>query len=156
MPAITVRLVEAEITRELRRSVLRPGLSVDAPLPGDDEVGVLQLAAFAGLPGDGDGDPVSACLLFPEPCPWQPGRPAWRLRSMATDPAWRGRGAGREIIREARQIAIAAGMELIWCLARQSAIDFYRSQGWQEFGELFDTDLGPHRRMWCELSTEQV
>ncbi len=114
-------------------------------MPGEDQAGVVHLGAF-------DGEVLlSACLIFPEPCPWLPGEHAWRLRGMATDPQRRGAGAGGAILREASRIAIADEATVMWCLARETAIGFYRRHGWTTFGPVFDTDLGPHQRMWLRL-----
>jgi GNAT superfamily N-acetyltransferase len=145
MAEMTVRLVDAAHTRELRRSVLRPHFAPDDEMPGDEHADALHVAAFAG------SSLASACLIFPEPCPWQPGRPAWRLRSMATDPAARGTGAGTAVARLAAETAKDRGAELLWCEARESAVSFYLRCGWQLHGERFSTGYGPHRYMWLEL-----
>ncbi|MGI8664641.1 MAG: GNAT family N-acetyltransferase [Jatrophihabitans sp.] len=147
MSDVSIAIVEAEISRELRRSVLRPALPVGSPLPGDSDAGVRHLAAFVGQ------QLVSACLIFPEPCPWLPDRPAWRLRGMATDPAHRGTGAGAAILGAASEIAGNGGASILWCQARQTAIGFYARHGWRQTGTLFDTEIGPHLRMWFELGT---
>jgi GNAT superfamily N-acetyltransferase len=140
------RPIPAQLSAELRRSVLRPNLAPGSALPGDDEPNVLHLGAFQGE------TLASACLIFPEPCPWFPQRRAWRLRSMATEPAARGVGLGRLLLIEAARQASAASAEILWCLAREGAVGFYLHSGWQGYGELFDTDLGPHLRMWQELT----
>lgn len=143
-------MIEGQLSRELRRSVLRPTYPVGAPLPGDDQADVVHLGTFA-VTGT-DRVLACACLIFPQPCPWLPAAEAWRLRSMATEPAWRMMGAGSKILSAARQIVRDAGAEVLWCHAREPAIPFYRKNGFIEFGELFDTELGPHRRMWLELA----
>ena len=150
MPQWNVEVIPGQLSRELRRSVLRPHYAVDALLPGDNLPEAVHLGAFA-VDGE-DRVLASACLIFPEPCPWLPDATAWQLRSMATDPAWRGTGAGSQILRAAKQISAEAGATVLWCQAREPAIPFYRRNGFAEFGELFDTELGPHRRMWIELT----
>jgi GNAT superfamily N-acetyltransferase len=146
MAELTVKTVEAAHSRELRRSVLRPHLAPGSVLPGDDEPGSVHLAAFDG------STLVSACAVFPQSCAWQPGRPAWRLRSMATDPTVQGTGAGAAVLRSATEVARAHGAEVLWCQAREPAVGFYLRAGWRLYGERFDTDYGPHRYMWIELS----
>lgn len=134
--------------------MLRPSWPAGSILPGDEAAGVVHLGAFAES-GAAAGQLLSSCLIFAEPCPWLPdlaAARAWRLRGMATDPAHRGQGAGTALLAAAEQIAGADGATVLWCLARAGAVDFYRRQGWQPVGELFDTELGPHRRMWRELA----
>jgi GNAT superfamily N-acetyltransferase len=70
---------------------------------------------------------------------------------MATDPQRRGTGAGSAILREACRIAGADGATVLWCHAREAAVGFYLRHGWTPFEGLFDTDLGPHLRMWLWL-----
>lgn len=150
MPQWTAEVIDGQLSRELRRSVLRPHYAVDALLPGDGEAEVVHLGAFA----DTDAGRVlaSTCMIFPQQCWWLPEATAWQLRSMATHPDWRGTGAGTEILRAARAIAAAAGATVLWCNAREPAIAFYRRNGFVEFGELFESELVPHRRMWQQLS----
>ena len=135
-------------TRELRRSVLRPLLSGDDRLPGDDRVDAVHFAAW-----DDDGQVVSTCLILPDPCPWLPGvLPAWALRQMATDPVRRGTGAGAAVL-SAVLAHLAAGGGVLWCLAREPAVPFYARHGFSPEGQVFlDEELSiPHLRMWREL-----
>ncbi len=125
--------------------MLRPGCRAGRELPGEDQPGVVHLGAYDGQ------TLLSACLIFPEPCPWLPGEHAWRLRWMATDPQRRGSGAGTALLDEAQRIASADGATVLWCLARETAVGFYLRHGWTPFQTLFDTDLGPHQRMQLRL-----
>jgi GNAT superfamily N-acetyltransferase len=145
MTELTVRVIDGNQGRELRRTVLRPQLAPQAFLPGDDLPNAIHLAAFDG------SSLISTCLIFPEPCSWQSGRPAWRLRSMATDPAARGTGAGRAVLAAAAETARDQGAELLWCEAREPAVGFYQRCGWQLHGERFSKELEAHRYMWIEL-----
>lgn len=136
-------------TRELRRRVLRPHLAPDAPLPGEDAPGALHLAAF-----DGD-ELLSTCIVYPEPCPWLPGREhAWHLRQMATAPRHRQRGAASTLLACAvRDVVPGHGGRLLWCNARVPAVPLYTRAGFVEHGEPFlEAETGlPHQRMWREL-----
>jgi len=146
---IRVGVVDQTRTRELRRTVLRPGLPPDAPLPGDELPDAVHLAAV-------DGEQViGTCFLYPEPCPWLPDRSgAWHLRQMATAEDRRGQGVGAAVLTAAMREARARGGELLWCHARESAVWFYRRYGLRPHGEVFTDDRHPipHRRMWRELS----
>ena len=138
--------IDAARTRELRRSVLRPLLGVDDPLPGDDRPDAVHFAAW-----DDDGNVLSACLIAPQPCPWRPDvTSSWVLRQMATRTDARGRGAGTAVL-EAVIADLRSG--LLWCRARQDAVGFYRRHGFEPEGVVFlDTELGiPHQRMSRQL-----
>ena len=90
MPA---QIVDGALTRQLRRTVLRPELSADEPLPGDDLDEVVHFGVLAQ-----DGSVLSTCFVFLQPCPWLPGPAGWHLRQMATEPKARGRGLAAEVL----------------------------------------------------------
>ncbi len=144
----SVRIVTETQTRELRRAVLRPHLGPDDPLPGDD---MPQGVHFAAL--DEDGTVVCTCFVYPDPCPWLPGRAAVHLRQMATLPTRRGEGHGRAVVEAAAHYAAGTGAQVFWCYARETAIGFYQRAGFAVHGGVF-TDAQhtiAHRRMWREL-----
>ena len=142
---IHVERVEAAMVLPLRGAILRPGLPLaQAAYPEDDDPANLHLAAL-----DESGHVVGCCTWLPEP--WE-GRPAWRLRGMATDPGVRGSGVGGALIRRGLDEAVVAGAEVVWCNARTVALGFYRHFGFETVGEEFLTQQQiPHYVMWCEL-----
>jgi GNAT superfamily N-acetyltransferase len=146
---IRIEQVEAARTRELRRAVLRPGWPHGCVMPGDEEPGVLHLAAL-----DGD-EPVSACVLFPRPYPVRPETPnAWQLRGMATAAAVRGTGVGARLVEAAADRVRERGGRLLWCHARVTALRFYERCGFVADSEEFvpaETGI-PHRTMCRELN----
>lgn len=143
--------VTATATAPLRRRVLRPGSPVDVVAPGDGAPDAVHFAAVVG-----DGTVVGTAVVLPEPfdaLPEQSG--AWRLRGMATDEGSRGLGVGGQVLAAAVQYVAEAGGALVWCHARLPARHFYRRAGFTEVGEPWlDRRLGPHVRMWRDLSAE--
>ena len=117
-------------------------------MPGDNDAGVVHIGAFL------DGELISACLIFEEPAPWLNSRKCWRLRGMASDSNRNGLGGGTAVLAEAVRIAAGAGGEVLWCHARETAVGFYARAGWTAEGSLFDTEIGPHLRMWRSLQTD--
>lgn len=146
---VRVEVVDQSRTRELRRSVLRPQLSVEDALPGDELTDGAHLGAV-----DDDGTVACTCFVYPDPCPWLPGRPAWHLRQMATLPGRRGEGLGRAVVEAAAAHVRAAGAQVLWCDARETARGFYATVGFAEHGDVFTDEAHPipHVRMWRELS----
>jgi predicted GNAT family N-acyltransferase len=142
---IRLEPVDIEAVRPLRAAILRPGLPLaESSYPEDDDPGTLHLAAF-----DEDGRVVGCSTWFPEA--WQ-GRPAWRLRGMATDPVVRGSGVGGALLERGMSEARAAGVEAVWCNARTVALGFYRHYGFAIEGREFLTAHGiPHFAMWRML-----
>jgi predicted GNAT family N-acyltransferase len=147
---IAVGIVDERVTRELRRTVLRPQLPPDAPLPGDGIIGGLHFAATTG-----DGTVVCTCFIYLDAWPLQPERePAWHLRQMATAEAFRNRGIGGVVLEATAQYVANNGGQLVWCNARERAVPFYARHGFVGHGRLFTDDRHPvpHLRMLRELS----
>lgn len=142
MNAFTCRRATLDEIFDLRWSVLRPGLPREAAVfDGDDSPGTLHFGAF-----DAGGGNVGCLSLMAKPID---GRPAWQLRGMASDPAWRGRGVGRALWlhaeAEARRVEPGWGF---WCNAREAAAGFYERLGWRAVSERFEiAGVGPHFRM---------
>jgi predicted GNAT family N-acyltransferase len=151
---VQVRVVDQRRTRALRRAVLRPHLRLHDPLPGDELRGqAVHLAALeAGDLNTGDRV-VGTCFVYPDPCPWLPWRPAWRLRQMATAAHRRGEGLGTAVLTAAVEHVRAAGAAVLWCDARSSATGFYARAGFAAHGGLFTDEQHPipHLHMWLEL-----
>ncbi|MEP6852787.1 MAG: GNAT family N-acetyltransferase [bacterium] len=137
-----VEIVDRSVTEALRRSVLRPHLTADQPMPGDDRPEAVHFAAFAadhepgdrgaGEPGrpDDDDRPASTCFLVREAPPWDSADiGAWHLRQMATDPAHRRQGAGVAVLDSVVAHVAAAGGGRVWCHARTVAEGFYAAHG---------------------------
>ncbi|HMJ74652.1 MAG TPA: GNAT family N-acetyltransferase [Iamia sp.] len=144
-----VERVDPVVTRRLRNAVLRPGLPLDAvhwPALEDPEA-----ATFAVI-GD-DESPLTTATVLVELCPWRPDDvPAWRLRGMATDDTWRGRGVGRLALDAAVAHVRAEGAALLWCHARDVALSFYERAGFVVEGDGFVSERGiPHHPMTLHL-----
>ena len=140
-----VEVVGQARTRDLRRSVLRPNLSADDPLPGDDLEDAIHIAAL-------DGDTVvGTCFVYPTPCPWRPcERPSWRLRQMATAPDLRRTGIGSAVVAGSIEIVAARGGGTFWLEAREPAVPLYARHGFVREGPIYidEQHLTPHQRMW--------
>ncbi|MGB9376811.1 MAG: GNAT family N-acetyltransferase [Mycobacteriales bacterium] len=141
-------------TYPLRQRVLRPHQRVDEiRQPTDDEP---DTAVFAAVAADDSGSDqvVATANVRPEQCPWLPDRPeSWRLRGMATEPAWRGQGLGTSVLNAALAHVAMAGGGLIWCNARTPALSLYRRAGFVAYGEEWEEPgIGPHVRMWREVA----
>ena len=148
---VEVRVVDAGVTRELRRAVLRPHWAPGARMPGDDADGARHLAAFDG------GEVVGACVLLPRPYPLRPDvSGAWQLRGMAVAPERQRAGIGATLVAAAVAELRTAGAALVWCDARTSAVEFYRRHGFAVEGRQFrhaETGI-PHLRMWRTIGPE--
>ncbi len=156
---MTVRRVveiEATDTYPLRRRVLRTGtISTEVAFAGDDEG--FHLGVVEAVDGDtgGDSQLVAIASWLAVDAPERPGRPAYQLRGMATDPSRRGTGTGRLLLDAGLTRAAALGAEVVVANARVSALGFYLTCGWQTVGDeyLDTTTTGlPHQRIMLDLA----
>ncbi|RYD61299.1 MAG: GNAT family N-acetyltransferase [Verrucomicrobiaceae bacterium] len=70
-----------------------------------------------------------------------------KLRQMWIDPSLRGQGSGRALLEEVERRLAAEGIRHFILNARETAVGFYQSSGYQVVGETF-TEVGiPHLRM---------
>jgi len=121
---------------DLRARVLRPGQPLErSHFAGDDAPGAVHLGAFDG----NSGRLIGIATVTQEN--------GLRLRGMAVEEEWRGRGVGAVLVRRVCVVAAAQNAPL-WCNARAVAVGFYVKLGWVVDGERFDLpDIGPHFRM---------
>lgn len=137
-----VRPVPIELTRELRRSVLRPFATLDE-VAAAEHPDAYVVGAF-----DEEGRLVGAGMIIPGAEP-----EGWRVRGMATAPEARRRGAGSAVLEALVERARAAGAARVWCNARTPAVSLYRRAGFVTVSEEFELPrIGPHYRMELVLA----
>jgi GNAT superfamily N-acetyltransferase len=146
---LRIEAVPAAATYGLRRKVLRDARP-DAPVafPEDDRPGAFHLGVLGG------GRLVAVGSFSPEPTPLRPGRRAVRVRGMAVDTEYQGRGIGRILLEEAVARLRAQGVEVLWGNARDAALPFYRRFGMEVVGDGFVVpELGiPHHVVVMDLT----
>lgn len=128
------RVVEltTEQTYPLRRAVLRDGTPTDeVRFAEDDWPGVRHLGV------DDDGVLVATSTWIPRALADEPEVDAVQLRGMATARTHQGMGAGAAVLEAGCARALAAGTELVWANARDTALGFYTSHGFVVVGDGF-------------------
>ncbi len=123
-------------THALRAAVLRNDTpSIDVVLSGDDDPGTLHLGIR-----DDTGQVVAVSTWQPAPAPHGvDGATAVQLRMMATAAAVRGTGTGAQLLEAGVARAFAAGADVVWANARDSALGFYTGHGFSVVGDGFVT-----------------
>lgn len=137
-----VKYISAGQTLPLRSLVLRNGLPEDQCIfPQDEVTGTFHIGYF-------DKDQlVSIATLFPEDHP-EYGSRGFRLRGMASDPVFAGKGYGAALIKFVIDELTSANAAYIWCNARSSAVAFYTKLGFTMISEEFEIPgVGPHFNM---------
>jgi GNAT superfamily N-acetyltransferase len=142
--SVALEAVSVEEVRPYRLQWLRRGTaSENVVFTGDDDAETVHLLARGS-----DGAPAGVASWMHAASPDRPGEPALQLRGMATDPARRRQGVGRALVDACVALATERGLTWVWANARDSALDFYRSAGFEVVGDGFvtaDTQLPHHR-----------
>lgn len=139
--------ISAAETFNLRSRVLRPGLPTElSHFPGDEASTTIHL----GIRDSETSEVICNGTLMQNICPLFPEHTtAYRLRGMATDPNYQGKGLGKILIAFAEEVLKKKQISFFWFNARQSAFGFYEKCGYQMTGELFDIPtVGPHKVMY--------
>jgi GNAT superfamily N-acetyltransferase len=141
---LSLRQLTAEQVLPLRAAVLRAGQPVaTARLPKDDVAGHFglydgeRLVSVGTIHADACDSPYADEAMKRPEC--------WRLRGMATDAEYRGRGCGVQVLRACLDYAWARGAPLVWANARIGAMNFYLRNGFEQLGEEYEIPgIGPH------------
>ena len=143
-----VKFISPEETRTLRHRVLWPHLDAveKCVIDMDHREDAFHLGTYVGeeLAAIGsffqmDSSKLSITGMY-------------RLRAMATSPAFRGKHAGQNLLLFAFEELRRRHIPVLWCDARLNAVGFYESLGFLKKSEIYEVPLiGPHQFMWIEL-----
>jgi len=140
-----IRFISADETLPLRSVVLRNNLPLaQCKFPTDDQG--FHLGYFL------DEKLIVIATFFAEDYP-ELGPGGYRLRGMATDTAFAGKGYGAAVIKFAIDELKKRGAPYIWCNARSSAVGFYSKLNFSIRSEEFEVaGIGPHFDMSLQLN----
>jgi ribosomal protein S18 acetylase RimI-like enzyme len=157
---MTIERVEKHKVYPLRLQVLRPGgVLSDCVFPGDEDAHTLHLAAF-----DSGTELVGVASFYRASLHAVFGDHPVQLRGMATHPSVRGKGYGKALVRFALHFFSANEADLsekapdvMWCNAREVAVLFYESLGFQIASPRFDIPgIGAHRVMYLKMQDRGI
>ena len=143
-----IQLISKEQTWDLRSRILRPGQPLDnCKFGGDLAPQTFHVGALD------ENERVIACGTFHEEIFSEfPGKLAYRLRGMATEPDLRGRGLGKRILMFSQRELLKRQCDILWFNAREKAFPFYLKQGFIFIGDMFDLPgIGLHKVMYKPL-----
>ena len=92
---------------------------------------------------------VGICSFYKNSHPNILETPQYQLRGMAVLMPFQNKSLGKKILRHAEDFLKEKSDIIIWCNAREIAINFYKKNGYQIIGEPFHiTDFGLHFAMY--------
>jgi len=137
-----IKFITAEETLPLRSRVLRNGLApAECYMQADQLSTTFHMGYFHN-----DERPVSILSCQLEELEGYEGL-GYRLRGMATDFDWQGKGIGRQLLQDAiTYLGNELQADYLWCNARRIAYGFYQNMGFQFLSEEeFEIPgIGPH------------
>ena len=136
---ITYKSPEWTQAVRLREKILREPLGskfTDKEL--EEEKNHIQIAGFL------DNELVATAVLVPE------GDKMKMQRVVVLD-SLRGQKIGSKMMAFCEKLALERNVEVMYCHARDSAVDFYSKNNYEKEGDYFDEDGIPHLKMRKKL-----
>jgi len=142
---IKIEEISARETFPVRLEVLRKNIPLPYEFNGDFDSDTLHLGAF-------NNNTLIAVSSYMKADNKNFEGNQYQLRGMATLTEYQGFGAGKLMLQKAVQILKEKNSNLLWCNARIAAVEFYKKQGFQTFGEKFDIQyVGEHFVMYKKI-----
>lgn len=140
----TIKKIEAESTFPVRHCVLRSGKPLSSCyFEGDKNVNTVHFGVFE------KDELLGVASFFAIKNIFFQKEKQFQLRGMAILAHHQNKGLGKILLQSCESYLLKNRAELIWFNARESAIGFYRSLGYNLEGALFDiSDVGPHVIMY--------
>jgi predicted GNAT family N-acyltransferase len=127
-------------TIELRKRILRWPLGLDFTAEQlAAETNESHLIAM-------QGNELVACLVLTAQ-----SRDTIKMRQVAVEPAWQGKGVGSKLVLYSEQVAKQQGFSRMILHARDTAVPFYLRLDYRVEGEPFEEVSIPHNRMAKQL-----
>jgi len=143
----TIKPIASTKTYLVRLPVLRKGKAIESCIfDGDDLETTFHLGIYL------ENELVGVCSFFRNNSKLISAEFQYQLRGMAILETQQGLGLGTIILRHGESILKQQNTPIIWCNAREKAINFYKKMGYNFIGEPFEIkDIGLHYRMYKEL-----
>jgi len=140
---MVIRRISPSVTLALRRSILRPHLSIkECRHEGDSNAETRHFGAYE------NAELIGVASVFKAVPPNGDQADSWRLRGMAVSEKARNSGSGKKLLAHCIDYANTQNGNIFWCYARITAIPFYEKYGFKINGVAFDfPHVGPVKLM---------
>ncbi|AMC09890.1 hypothetical protein Lupro_00840 [Lutibacter profundi] len=145
---IQIKKIEAFETYPIRLEILRKNIPLPYKFEGDLDNETFHLGVFKN-------EVLIAVSSYMKVKNKRFTGNQYQLRGMATLSEYRGFGAGKFMLQEAFSILKDFEIDYLWCNARIVAVDFYKKQGFQIYGDEFEVPIvGKHYVMFKKISND--
>lgn len=142
-----VRIINSQDTYIVRHPVLRAGKPIESCVfDGDDLKTTIHLGLFFNT------KLIGVCTFLKKSSPLFPDKIQYQLRGMAILKEFQSYGFGKIILEHGEVILKKQKTKIIWCNARELAVNFYKKNSYQNIGEPFNIEgIGKHFIMFKVL-----
>lgn len=142
-----IKQISASETHSVRHPVLRAGKSIESCIfEGDTLKSTIHLGLFM------DNNLVGISSFLKNSNPGIPETSQYQLRGMAVLKSFQGKGLGQIILKHGESLLKEKNAKVLWCNAREVAINFYKKNGYQIIGKSFNLKgIGLHYKMYKTL-----
>lgn len=142
-----VKQIDAKDAYRVRSTMLRPGLELThCHFDGDFDELTFHLGAFEG------DDLTSVASFYLKTNKTFKEDYQYQLRGMATLDEYQNRGYSRSLLKTAFPLIKANHVNLLWCNAREEAVEFYKKTGFEIKSDVFEIEgIGSHYLMAISL-----
>lgn len=143
-----IRAIKGFETLPLRQQVLKPFASeAECAYAEDDFPTTFHFGFFQS------GKLISIATFIQQSHADFPGHHSYRLRGMAVNPEYQGRGYGQKLLKYGMDFLADQDCDFLWFNARVKAFSFYEKMGFFMYGPLFELPgIGPHKVMYKNLN----
>ena len=143
-----IKLINSNETHSVRHPVLRAGKPIESCVfEGDDLETTIHMGIFV------KDHLIGVCSFYQNSSPKILEIPQYQLRGMAILKAFQGKGLGKIILRHGEKLLNEKKSKVIWCNARELAVNFYKKNNYKIVGEPFSIkNIGVHYVMYKVLS----
>lgn len=142
-----IKLINPEEVIAVRQPVLREGKPIEACVfEGDNLPSTFHVGIFI------NGSLVGVVSFMENKHPFFDEENQYQLRGMAVLEPYQFKGLGYEILKYGEALLIKKGIKMVWCNAREIAVDFYRKNNYSIKGDPFlIPEIGVHYVMQKNL-----
>mgnify|MGYP005989972667 CR=1 FL=1 len=142
---IKIKKIKVEDTYDIRLSILRNKIDLPYKFKEDFNETTFHLGAYY------KNELVGIATFMQNKMEGLEGN-QYQLRGMATVLKVRGKGCGKDIINEAKNILSQKNTNILWCNARKEAVSFYEELAFSKIGVAFNVDkVGVHFKMYTKI-----
>ena len=140
-----VTTIPAEETYQIRLDVLRKGIDLPAQFSGDFDEDTFHLGVF-------ENNVLVGVSSFMKTENKHFKSQQFQLRGMAMLEKFRGKGLGKLMIGKALSVLRDREIDVLWCNAREAALQFYVKQGFLIQGSMFEINkIGNHYMLFKNI-----